>query len=378
VSVMMTEDEIRAGVQALEPWFHQIDLGNGIKTKARPAATEPIDHPSGTWQIIQRCLPDDLEGRSVLDVGCNAGFYAIEVKRRNAGRVLGIDSQRLHIRQARFVAQVLGLDIEYERMSVYDLSAERVGKFDVTLALGLIYHCKHLLLALERLFQVTGDLLILESEVLFDAPSFDSLAQAAAIGRRFHPMAYVENEPSSVEAAYNWFIPSVDGLKAMLLDAGFVEVKVVSAARGRAVIVCQRPHLDPDNLSMPRLLAAELTLVEGPQECRRDAPVRFRISARNTGKSAWLDRRGAPEVTGSVRLGVHLLDERGQEIVHDYGGISIPRGVAPGATLVLDVALPAPSAPGKYQLEFDMVSEYLTWFEDAGSTIPLVHPIAVQ
>ena len=376
----MTEDDIRAGVQALEPWFHQIDLGNGVKTKARPAATEPIDHPSGTWQIIQRYLPDDLEGRSVLDVGCNAGFYAIEAKRRKAGRVLGIDSQRLHIRQARFAAQVLGLDIEYERMSVYDLSVERAGKFDVTLALGLIYHCRHLLLALERLFQVTGDLLILESEVLFEAPSFESLAQAAAIGRRFHPMAYVENEPSSVEAAYNWFIPSVDGLKAMLLDAGFDEVKVVSEVRGRAVIVCQRPHLNPDSLSMPRLLAAELTLVDGPEDCRRNAPLRFRISAKNSGKSAWLDRRGAPEVTGTVRLGVHLLDEHGQEIVHDYGGILIPQRVPPGATLVLDLAVDGAFRAGKIPTRI----RHGVRISDLGSrtpwapSIPLVHRIEVE
>lgn len=94
-------DEIRAGVQNLAPWFHQIDLGQGILTKSRPAATEPIHHPAGTWQIVKQCFPEDLEGRSVLDVGCNAGFYAIEAKRRNAGRVMGIDSQRQQIRQAR-------------------------------------------------------------------------------------------------------------------------------------------------------------------------------------------------------------------------------------------------------------------------------------
>jgi hypothetical protein len=44
----------------------------------------------------------------------------------------------------------------------------------------------------------------------------------------------------------------------------------------------------------------------------------------------------------------------------------------------MDVTVPAPSTPGKYQLEFDMVSEYLTWFEDAGATIPLVHRIEVE
>jgi tRNA (mo5U34)-methyltransferase len=372
---MMIADEIRAGVRALEPWFHQIDLGHGIKTKSAPAATEPIDHPEATWRIIKRCLPEDLAGKSVLDVGCNAGFYAIEAKRRNAARVVGIDSQRLHIRQARFAARALGLDIAYERMSVYDLSRHRVGRFDVTLALGLIYHCKHVVLALERLFQVTGGLLILESAVLPSRRRFESFAQAG-IGRRLHAMAYVENDPSAREAVYNWFVPSAECLCALLRDVGFIDSEIVPGEGGRAVIVCRRPRAEADSLTMPQLLAAELKLLEARRKCRPGAAVRFRVRAKNSGQSAWLARAGAPEGKGAVRLGVHLLDERGDDLVHDYSGFPLPKPVAPGAEVVFDFTLAAPPA-GRYQLEFDMVSEHLTWFEDAGSTIPLVHALEV-
>ena len=95
----------------------------------------------------------------MLDVGCNAGFYSLEMKRRGAARVLGIDSQRNLIRQAEFVRDVNGLEIDYRKMSVYDLDPYAIGQFDVTLALGLLYHCKHLVLALEKLFVVTRELL---------------------------------------------------------------------------------------------------------------------------------------------------------------------------------------------------------------------------
>src|SRR5207302_9070500 len=112
-------------------------------------------------------IPSDLSGKSVLDVGCNAGFYSIEARRRNAARVLGVDAQRREVRQARFVRAALGLDrVEFRRMSVYDLSAESIGCFDITLALGLIYHLKHIVLALERLYEVTRELLILETALL--------------------------------------------------------------------------------------------------------------------------------------------------------------------------------------------------------------------
>ena len=88
----MTHAEILAGVERLRPWFHCIDLGNGIQTKTASTAGEPVDHPQATWQTIREYLPDDLSAKSVLDVGCNAGFYAIKAKRRGAACVVGIDA----------------------------------------------------------------------------------------------------------------------------------------------------------------------------------------------------------------------------------------------------------------------------------------------
>lgn len=82
-------------------------------TKTESVAGEPADHPRETWDIIKNCLPVDLSGKSVLDVGCNAGFYSVEAERRNAGRVLGVDATRREIMQADLVRRALGLDIEF-------------------------------------------------------------------------------------------------------------------------------------------------------------------------------------------------------------------------------------------------------------------------
>jgi 2-polyprenyl-3-methyl-5-hydroxy-6-metoxy-1,4-benzoquinol methylase len=136
VEEVMTRAEILARVERLRPWFHCIDLGNGIQTKTASVAGEPVDHPQGTWQTSREFLPDDLSGKSVLDVGCNAGFCAIEAKRRGAVRVVGIDAQRFVIQQALFVRQMLGLDIEFRRMSVYDRRAFRPPSSTQSLGLG--------------------------------------------------------------------------------------------------------------------------------------------------------------------------------------------------------------------------------------------------
>ncbi|HKP92668.1 MAG TPA: DUF1698 domain-containing protein, partial [Chthoniobacterales bacterium] len=161
----LTPAEIVQGLETLEPWFHRIDLGRGIFTKTDSVMGEPVDHPASTWEVIRSCLPAGLTGKTVLDVGCNAGFYCVEAKRLGARRVLGVDGQRQHVRQGLFVRKMLGLDLEFRRFSVYDLDPKTIGCFDITLALGLVYHLKHLVLALERLYDVTNEMLVLETAI---------------------------------------------------------------------------------------------------------------------------------------------------------------------------------------------------------------------
>src|ERR1043165_5065169 len=232
----MTREEILSELERLQPWFHRIDLGGGLYTKTESVMGEPLDHPAGPWETIGKCIPEDLTGKSVLDVGCNAGFYAVEAKRRGARRVLGVDGQRQHVRQAVFVRKVLGLDIEYRRMNVYELTRRRVGEFDITLALGLIYHLKHLVLALENLYEVTRELLVVETAILPPERTPESFAHP--LGRdlmRLHPLAYVENPHAAKEQVFNWFLPGVEALTALLRNTGSDAVEVSEGKSERAV-----------------------------------------------------------------------------------------------------------------------------------------------
>ena len=154
-----TEDRIRTQAQALGPWFHNIDL-NGVRT-----APEHFlgDFPQVKWERFRHCLPEDLSGRTVLDIGCNAGFYSMEMKRRGADRVLGIDFDADYLKQARFAAEVRGMDIEFRQMSVYDVGALR-EKFDLVFFIGVLYHLRHPLLALDLIHEhVAGDLMVFQS-----------------------------------------------------------------------------------------------------------------------------------------------------------------------------------------------------------------------
>ena len=365
----MTPEEIRSEVQRLGPWFHCIDLGDGVVTKTRSAVGEPVEHPVPTWRVVQNCIPKDLTGKTVLDVGCNAGFYSIEMKRRGATRVVGVDSQRDLIRQAMFVRRVLGVDVEYQRLSVYDLDPNATGQFDITLALGLIYHCKHLVLALEKLFGVTRELLVIETAV-YPPEKTPASFEYDVGGMRpiLHPMAYVENASEAKEAVYNWFLPGVDALSALLRNVGFDHIEVIPGAQdGRAILACRKREAYPDSC-MIGYLASRLTLVAGPATANANDVIGFSITAENTGLARWLKGQSAGD-KGAVHLVAHVLDENEEPVSWYHAGAFLPRDVAPGETVQLEIDVRAPATRGKYILMFDLVSEHLAWFEDLGSPV---------
>jgi tRNA (mo5U34)-methyltransferase len=152
--------ELRRRVEALAPWFQNIDL-NGIKTAPDHFLG---DYPAFKFKHFAPALPADLSGKSVLDIGCNAGFYSVEMKRRGADRVLGIDTDDRYLEQARLATAALGQTrVEFRNLSVYDVA--RLGeRFDLVIFMGVLYHLRHPLLALDLIREhVAGDMLLFQT-----------------------------------------------------------------------------------------------------------------------------------------------------------------------------------------------------------------------
>jgi tRNA (mo5U34)-methyltransferase len=213
--------EIAARVAALGAWFHNLDL-DGVQTAPDHFLG---DYPAIKWRRFAAAIPADLRGKTVLDVGCNAGFYAIEMKRRGADRVVGIDSDEGYLEQARFAAEVKGVDIELVRMSVYEVAALR-ERFDVVLFMGVLYHLRHPLLALDLLHEhaVEGTLVFQtmlrgSAEVAAVAPDYPFSEEAVFDDPGFPRMSFVER--SYAGDPTNWWIPNRACAEAMLRSAGF-------------------------------------------------------------------------------------------------------------------------------------------------------------
>jgi tRNA (mo5U34)-methyltransferase len=235
----MTQEEIRNRLRGLGQWFHNLDL-NGISTAPNHFLG---DYPRIKWQNFAGAIPEDLSGRTVLDIGCNAGFYSIEMKRRGADRVLGIDFDETYLAQARFAAAVKDVDIEFQQLSVYDVAQLR-EKFDIVLFMGVLYHLRHPLLALDLIHEhVAKDLFIYQSmqrgteEVASLDANYDFQETDIFEEPGYPKMYFVEKKYAGDPT--NWWIPNCACSEAMLRSAGFEILEHPESE----VLVCRRTEL---------------------------------------------------------------------------------------------------------------------------------------
>ncbi|MGR3399256.1 MAG: TIGR04290 family methyltransferase [Paracoccus sp. (in: a-proteobacteria)] len=218
---MSSRDKLSARIRDLGPWFHNLRI-EGVQT----APNHPLgDYPRFKWQGFRHVIPEDLTGKTVLDIGCNAGFYAIEMARRGA-EVTAIDADPHYLAQARFAADAAEVNIDLRQMDVYQV--EKLGRrFDLVIFMGVLYHLRHPLLALDLLYRhVVGDTMLFQCmqrgsmdlpEVAGDYPfeEWEIFNDHAWPRLNFIEHRYA-GDPT------NWFIPNRAGMEAMLRSAGFV------------------------------------------------------------------------------------------------------------------------------------------------------------
>jgi tRNA (mo5U34)-methyltransferase len=213
--------DIEEQIAALGPWFHNLRLG-GVQTAPSHFLG---DYPQVKFERFSSLIPADLSGRTVLDIGCNAGFYSLEMKRRGAERVLGIDSDEHYLDQARFASKILGLDVNFEHMSVWDIGALN-ERFDLVIFMGVLYHLRHPLLALDLIHEhVARDLLLFQSmqrgsrEIANVAHDYDFRADQHFNEPGYPKLHFIEHRYAHDET--NWWVPNRACAEAMLRSSGF-------------------------------------------------------------------------------------------------------------------------------------------------------------
>jgi tRNA (mo5U34)-methyltransferase len=209
-------------VARLGPWFHNLHLPDGTQTAPAHALG---DFPHVKWRQVAPHVPADLHGWRVLDIGCNAGFYSLEFARRG-GQVTAVDVDAHYLAQAQWAARQFGLSsqIEFRRASVYQLVHER-EEYDLVWFLGVLYHLRHPLLALDILRRLTRRMLVLQTmtmpgRTVLNPPPGLGLEDREIMRRDGWPlMAFIEGELANDPT--NWWAPNHAAVLAMLRSAGF-------------------------------------------------------------------------------------------------------------------------------------------------------------
>jgi len=244
--------QVEGTIAELGPWFHNLHLPDGRET----APDHPLgDFPAFKWRQIEGSLPADLSGARALDIGCNAGFYSFELAARGA-RVLALDLDEHYLQQGRWAAQHLdpGGRVEFRQGSVYDL-VDVSGGFEVVLFMGVLYHLRYPLLALDVVAEKVGGTLVLQTLTMpgEESPGTPEDIEIGERRRLLEPTwpraAFIEHQLAGDPT--NWWAPDQACVEAMARSTGLE----ITDRPAHEIWICKR---DPANDHTRDLRTAEL------------------------------------------------------------------------------------------------------------------------
>lgn len=215
----LDRDKLRERIQELGEWFHNLDL-HGVSTAPHHFLG---DFPNVKWKQIAPAIPIDLSGATVLDIGCNAGFYSLEFKRRGASRVVAVDVDDRYLNQGRFAAQVLDLEIEFMKCSAYHVD-QIPGRFDYVLFMGVFYHLRYPLFALDKIITKVRGKLVFQTMLRGSLTSprlqedYHFWNKDIFCQHDFPCMYFIENKYAGDQT--NWWIPNCGAVEGMLRSSG--------------------------------------------------------------------------------------------------------------------------------------------------------------
>ena len=202
-------------------WYHSIELPDGSVIPGHQTVEQL------RTRLRQFHIPEDLTGKRVLDIGAWDGWFSFEMERRGAS-VLAVDSAKnTRLLEAK---ALLGSRIDYLIADICRLTAKDVGTFDIVLFLGVLYHLKHPLLALENVCGMCRDRACIESFVTDGNPD-------AIPSMEFYETTELRGQLD------NWCGPNIACLLAFTRTAGFARVQFESVLAERAHVSAYR-HWD--------------------------------------------------------------------------------------------------------------------------------------
>jgi tRNA (mo5U34)-methyltransferase len=292
-------------------WYHSFALPDGTRIDG----VNPLEYLQQRY--VRFPIPDDLRGKRVLDVGAWDGWFSFEAERHGAA-VTAIDC----VEQEHFLdlRRKFASTVDYRMLEVYELPEAGIGKFDIVFFLGVLYHLRHPLRALEIICGMSSDIAIVESFVTDGATWQEHPADIPS-------MEFYENHELGGQFD-NWVGPSVSCLLALCRAAGFARVELLSTEPYNAVVACYRKWEPPD--ANPASNPPELGAVTN------NAGLGINFSSRKEQyMSCWFESSRPAVSTEDLRLEVDQFGVRAYYVGRMPDGFwlanfALPPGLTPG------------------------------------------------
>ncbi len=198
-------------------WWHPFTFPNGVKTQGKKGGKSPERAEQIVRVEAEAAFKYPVQGKTVLDIGAWNGYFSVEAVQRGAKRVVALDKYSWEhpvfqgFEGFELARRYLAPKIEAVTRDVMDLRTDPVGNFDYVLFLGVLYHLKHPLYVLETLFDLTRELLVVETHL--------ALNDDERPGMVFYPDTEAHPDPTT------WWQPNVQCVIDMLTTVGFSRVE---------------------------------------------------------------------------------------------------------------------------------------------------------
>jgi SAM-dependent methyltransferase len=212
---------------AKHQWYQSIPLGDGLVTPG-----ETGDATERKLEMMK--LPADLAGKTVLDIGCNEGFFSFECERRGASRVLAVDKGKDAAAKFALVKQILGAQVEFSDVNLFDIEPAKLGRFDIVFFLAVLHHLRYPIVAIDRVYELTREFAVME----FVEAVSDTHPDQSALVRRMSKKGHLHMLPTRTMAL------------ELLEQAGFARVEVLGTHRHKPA----GPHRRMPGYSQQRVL----------------------------------------------------------------------------------------------------------------------------
>lgn len=211
----MDDAAIASRIAGFPRWHYRFDLRGHLTPVSEAQANRHEQRRRYILDPLLALCGGSLEGRRVLDLGCNAGFWTLAALRAGAAHVVAVDGRSMHMEQARFVLEVEEVDparYDVVQADVLALELERWGRFDVVLCLGLLYHVSDPIGLVERIGAANDDLLVVDTAL--------SPAPGPAFTLRREPL----EDPRNALARELVLVPTRDAVIELTAACGYAGV----------------------------------------------------------------------------------------------------------------------------------------------------------